>query len=348
MCLYPRLIKNRKYTPNKKNGGQAPPVFDERTRYVPVGCQNCIECRKKKSREWQVRLTEDIKKNKNGKFITLTFSNEAIKEIYEEVQKEAQKNKCQVPQGYDMDNATATMAVRRWLERHRKKYGKTIRHWLVTELGHNGTENIHLHGIIWSDKPLDEIESIWGYGWMWKGKTVNGKITNYVNAQTINYIVKYVTKVDERHKTYKGIILTSPGIGGNYTERTDSKRNEYKEENTNEAYRLGNGQKTALPIYYRNKIYSDEEREKLWLEKLNKEERYVLGVKVDVSQGSEEYDKAVKYAREKNKKLGYGDNEKNYEQEQYERDRRILMQKTRIEKADKRSKKPPAAPTGGG
>jgi hypothetical protein len=30
MCLYPRLIKNRKYIKNKKNGGNIPPVKDER------------------------------------------------------------------------------------------------------------------------------------------------------------------------------------------------------------------------------------------------------------------------------------------------------------------------------
>ena len=30
MCLYPTLIKNPKYKPNKKNGGQVPPVLDKR------------------------------------------------------------------------------------------------------------------------------------------------------------------------------------------------------------------------------------------------------------------------------------------------------------------------------
>ena len=30
MCLYPKLIKNRKYIANKKNGGNIPPVSDLR------------------------------------------------------------------------------------------------------------------------------------------------------------------------------------------------------------------------------------------------------------------------------------------------------------------------------
>ena len=86
MCLYPKLIQNKKYTPNRKNGGIvnyegfANGTLDKRVLAVPIGCGNCIECRKQKANEWRVRLLEDVKKHKNGKFITLTFSNEKIKE----------------------------------------------------------------------------------------------------------------------------------------------------------------------------------------------------------------------------------------------------------------------------
>ena len=45
---------------NKKNGGQVPPVSDSRVLLVPVGCGKCIECRKQKSRNWQIRLKADI------------------------------------------------------------------------------------------------------------------------------------------------------------------------------------------------------------------------------------------------------------------------------------------------
>ena len=48
MCLYPRLIKNPKYKPNKKNGGQVPPILDSRVLAVPIGCGKCLECKKQK------------------------------------------------------------------------------------------------------------------------------------------------------------------------------------------------------------------------------------------------------------------------------------------------------------
>ena len=152
MCLYPKLIKNRKYIANKKNGGVIPVITDNRVVYVPVGCGKCMECTKKKSREWQVRLLEDIRHNKNGKFVTLTLSNEAYRELNSAINN--------VATGYDRDNEIIKLGVRRFLERWRKKYKKSLRHWFVSELGHNGTENIHIHGIVWTDIDSEEVNNI--------------------------------------------------------------------------------------------------------------------------------------------------------------------------------------------
>ena len=93
MCYYSQLIKNPKYTPTKKNGGVVPYMEDKRVAVVPIGRGECKECRKAKQREWQVRLKEDIKHNTNGKFITLTFSNEWIAKITREVTKKTTKIK---------------------------------------------------------------------------------------------------------------------------------------------------------------------------------------------------------------------------------------------------------------
>ena len=131
MCLFPKLILNKRFRANKKNGGNVPPLKDVRTLYVPVGCGKCMECMKKKAREWQIRLSEDIKENKNGQFITLTFSEDSLNKLKLETEK-------------GEDNEVATLGVRRFLERWRKKYKKSVKHWLITELGHENTERIHL------------------------------------------------------------------------------------------------------------------------------------------------------------------------------------------------------------
>jgi hypothetical protein len=158
MCLYPRLIRNRKYTPNKKNGGIVPEVKDKRVLSVPVGCGKCMECRKQKSRQWQVRLQEDIRVNKNAKFVTFTFSERELQKLDNEIKGLS---------GYDRDNEICRLAVRRFTERWRKKYKKTIRHWLVTELGSQNTERVHMHGLLWTDETNGVIEEKWQYGKIW-------------------------------------------------------------------------------------------------------------------------------------------------------------------------------------
>lgn len=295
MCLYPRLINNPRYKENQKNGGIIPPINDIRTTVIPIGCNNCIECRKQKARDWQVRLQEEIKTNKGGKFITLTFNTKSLNDIGKNINLT----------GYNKDNAIATRAVRLFLERWRKEHKISLRHWLITELGHQNTEHVHLHGIIWFKHPQDilKLETIWKYGWVWRGQPIitnKNEIIgyrNYVNNTTVNYITKYVYKTDIDHKEFKSIILTSSGIGGNYI---NAKFNKYNGEETQEYYKTNTGNKISLPIYYRNKIYTEDQREKLWIQKLNKEVRYINGNKIDIKKTIQNISRPTKI-RKRNK-----------------------------------------------
>lgn len=330
MCLYNTIHTNPKYKANKKNGGVIPHLNDERVIKVAIGCGNCIECRNQKSNEWKVRLLEDIKTNTTGKFITLTYNTDELRKLIHEIPKTIE--------GYDLDNAIATLSVRRWLERYRKEHKKSLRHWLITELGHGRTEHMHMHGIIWTKtnnwpEELKNIEKHWKYGFIWKGKMNKGRLTNYVNESTIAYMSKYVTKIDFYHKYYKPIILTSDGIGKNYTETHDAKNNKYNGTDTKEYYRTREGYKMAMPIYWRNKLYSDEEREKLWLYKLDKNERYVLKQKIDMNKNEWEYERAVEEARKINKEMGYGKKlttKEEYERKEYMNELRTLKLMGRI------------------
>lgn len=323
MCLYPKLIKNPKYKSTKKNGGIIPQLPDNRIKYVPIGCQRCIECRNQKAKAWQVRLLEDIKTNTSGYFITLTFSNQQLQYIIEGKDTNGKQiTKPLTTEGYALDNEIATIATRRFLERWRKEYKKSLRHWLVTELGHEGTENIHIHGIIWTTQPQEIITSLWAYGHTFVG--------TYLNQSTVNYIIKYITKQDEQHKTYQSIILTSPGIGNNYTKTLNAKSNKFNNIRTQETYRTTSGHKISLPIYWRNKIYTDQQREQLWIYKLDKQLRWIMGEKISIKNNYEEYNKTLKYYQKKNERLGYGTDEIPWDQRQYEEQRRQLMNEKRL------------------
>lgn len=309
MCLYPRILKNKKYTVTIKNKGNIPDMKDERTKYIAVGCNRCIECTKRRANNWKVRLYEEIQQNKNGKFVTLTFNNESLKKFEEEFKNTPRES---------IDNEIATRAVRLFLERYRKQYKVSLRHWLITELGHKNTERLHIHGIIFIDDPK-EIEKYWQYGWTYIGE--------YVNEKTINYISKYVTKQDEKHKWFSGKILASSGIGNNYTNKPQSKNNKFNGNETKEIYITRQGKKTALPMYYRNKLYSEEERELLWINKLNENIRYVCGEKIDVStkEGEILFEKCQKIYQRKNTELGYG--KITWDQYKYKKDLKKLNKK---------------------
>lgn len=292
MCLYPRIIENQKYKPNSKNGGYPPECKDDRVKAVAVGCGQCVECRKQKAREWQVRINEEIRTDGRGKFMTMTFNDEAFAELDPNNEMEA--------------NEFAALAIELFRKRWYKKYREGIKHWLVTELGHGkhspdhkSTERLHLHGFIWTDKTCAEIEERWKYGWIDEGE--------YVNEKSVGYCVKYVSKVDEAHPKFVSRVFASKGIGKGFFERSDAKLNKFRGTETREYYKTPSGIKLALPRYYRNKLYTEEQREQLWINLLDKKIRYVRGEKIDIStpEGEEEYFKAIKYRQAENVALGY-------------------------------------------
>lgn len=309
MCLYPKLIRNKKYYPTKKNGFNPPPIKDLRVGLVPVACGKCIECMKQKAREWQVRICEEEKKWKNKYCYTLTFSCEELERLCKETHlKES--------------NAVATKAVRRFLERWRKIHKKSLQHWFVTELGHDNTERIHLHGIIFSNEDIKEetLYSFWKYGHV--------RLGHWYGLRTINYLIKYVHKVDNDHKNFVPVVLCSKGIGDNYTQRYLIQQiHKFDGPNTIEYYRLPNGAKVNLPIYYRNKLWTEDQREQLWVYRIEKAVRYVMGNRIDnidTIEGEQLYNKILKVAQETNKLLGFGDDSKEWQKKDYNVTLRML------------------------
>lgn len=275
MCLYTKYITNPKYLPNKKNNYNPPACKDRRLLYVPIKCGKCMECRKQNQSQWVVRLSEEIRKNPEALFVTLTFNEESYKELAAITKNE---------------NEMCRIALRKMLENYRVQNKHTIRHWVATELGDDG--RIHMHGIFWTDRKV--IEKYWKYGFIFIG--------TWVNEQTIFYITKYIMKVSTVDKNFTPKILCSKGIGANYLNRYDVHNNRYKEKRTDESYRLRDGRKISLPDYYKRKIYSEKEREKLWIEKQERGYRYIMGEKVNVD-NEQEYFSLLNFYREKAKRI---------------------------------------------
>ena len=69
------------------------------------------------------------------------------------------------------------------------------------------------------------------------GTTKIPQQTTKAKEKTINYITKYMTKIDEDHPKFIGKVLCSKGIGAGYTKRPDAAKHKYKKGETIETYR---------------------------------------------------------------------------------------------------------------
>ena len=83
--------------------------------------------------------------------------------------------------------------------------------------------------------------------------------------------------------------MCSKGIGSGFFKRR-KKSLEYKKE----YYRARNGAKIALPEYYRRNLFTDEEKEEIWIKNQEKGYRYIMGEKVS-TESEEEYNNIITY-----------------------------------------------------
>lgn len=308
MCVTNRqVLKNKAYTPTKKNGYTIPgKPKDERQLYIKgCSCGWCYECRNKNANQWRVRLKEEVKANqfKNMIFATFTFSEEEYSKLAKEVRGDEVEKYGDI--AGDIDNEVAAKAIRYWSEGIRHKHGKQPRRWLVTERGGNETERVHIHGVIFTDLNNDTILKSWKFGIADDGRSTGRQ--GWVNEQTINYITKYVFKTDSKHIDFKGRIFASAGIGKAYLEDDLNRyRHRYQGEKTNTTYTDSQGYTCGLPKYYRDRLYTEEERRKLWTIQLDKNENKITIDGVEYNEkDNKTINQAIKNNEIKNIELGF-------------------------------------------
>ena len=97
---------------------------------------------------------------------------------------------------------------------YKQKEKKSIRHWIITELGGGHSKRIHMHGFIWTDEE-DSLE-YWRNGYTYEGE--------YMSVKAITYTTKYMMKVNPREPEYVPKILSSAGTGKDWVCSVNAKR----------------------------------------------------------------------------------------------------------------------------
>ncbi|MBR4870609.1 MAG: hypothetical protein IKU96_00395 [Alistipes sp.] len=210
--------------------------------YLDVPCGVCYHCRKTYKTQWNLRLQHHFRylskeQQANSYFVTLTFSNEHL------------PNQCP-------SKADVAPLIRKFLERIRKKYKRSVVHWIVSEYG-DVTHRYHLHGILFDVPfPIHELSTFWKYGYVSYRK---------LNAKRITYVTTYVNKQLKgliEDKRYRQHVFCSPKIGLEFTK--DSLNITYaRQHDTIVPFIFHNRRPFAMPRYYRSKIFSEDELETL-------------------------------------------------------------------------------------
>ena len=122
-------------------------------------------------------------------------------------------------------------------------------------------------------------------------------------------------------------------VRGNVYRRLLSKNNKYKENGeTNTTYRFRNGSKIQLPSYYKNKLYTEEERDKLWTKLLDDDIYYICNSKYNGKDEEERQRLLAQHREEKWKlqKIDWDELEKNKKNKNLKRYNKIKSKKDKI------------------
>lgn len=246
-CLNPiSVIDNRDYEIENN--------FDKRI-YLP--CGKCEACRNADSRQWRIRLKEEFYNSENAFFLTLTYDDSTLP--YKVCTDYYGKSKY-VPVVNKRDIQLFIKKLRFRFEEYYKKRGLSLKYFLVSEYGPTNFRP-HYHCILFNLPVLSsipqvnivqitkEIQKIWNNGFIKLDKCNENRIgycTKYMSCETI--IPEYLPKPFR---------LISKGIGKVYL--TKSERILWHKKDLNNYYPDGNF-KCKLPRYYKDKIFSEDEK----------------------------------------------------------------------------------------
>lgn len=230
-----------------------------------VNCGKCAFCLTKRSRDWSIRLREQLRIAKTAYFITLTYDEDNVfklkwghldaKEEYEfneaiSLDDFASMNPKLGKNDLSIFIRELRRLTKKWVEdpRHDKIMSylsnkpylegfklNSIKFYGVGEYGET-TKRPHWHIIIFNVPNIELAQKAWNKGFIKVGT---------VTDASIGYTLKYLVTDSP------SIVRCSKHLGINYLERARYNINNSSSVN----YRFDEGQKAPLPRYYKEKLF---------------------------------------------------------------------------------------------
>lgn len=209
--------------------------------YKSIPCSNCPVCKKRRANAWAFRLMQEEKRSISASFLTFTYAPEHLT---------------------GTDNGLLNLSkedMQNFMKRLRIAHGNMttpIKYYVCGEYG-GETDRPHYHMLLYN-ADIRKIQPAWD-----RGDIYYGDASGASTAYTLKYISKPgripMFEGDDRQPEFS---LMSKGLGSGYL--TPQMVAWHKDNLENRLYlNLLDGKKIAMPRYYKDKIYNDQERKKI-------------------------------------------------------------------------------------
>lgn len=217
-------------------------VKDERGYPFPVPCGKCQPCFARRVSGWSKRLMEEEKDAILSWFVTLTYDNDHVP---------LTKNGFMTLVKKDVQDFMKRL-------RYYSPKGVKIKYYAAGEYG-SDTMRPHYHIILFNAQP-DHIDR----AWCENGQTIGNVYYGNVQEASVGYTLKYISKkgkipMHKRDDRQPEFSLSSTKLGAKYIDRMGKW---HEEDIMNRMYcNIEDGKKIAMPRYYKDKLYTKEQRE---------------------------------------------------------------------------------------
>nr|QJB21634.1 MAG: replication initiator protein [Microvirus sp.] len=211
---------------------------------VTVPCGKCMACLQSKRNQWAYRLNNELKHAQNAFFITLTYDDDHL------------------PQGGSLDKRALQLFLKRLRHDllpvgtslpHLSQSVLKLKYYIVGEYG-TKSERPHYHCLLFNLHSEIKIDKLLLKHWTY-GQHHIGKVSSASISYTAKYVINKNYEVQFKEPCF-ALISSKPGIGSNYL----STHGMYHKKNKI-FYGQTQGQKVALPRYYKDRIFNRREIE---------------------------------------------------------------------------------------
>lgn len=236
---------------------------------IPVGCGKCVYCKKRRVSSWVFRLLQEELISSSSYFVTLTYEDRHL------------------PRTKSNYATLDKTDFQKFMKRLRKINTRKIRYYAVGEYGTKHWRP-HYHAIMFNIDDIDYLQKAWQA--VEPNTDIKSQIGDIhvgnVTSNSIAYTAKYIDKekkvpTHKRDDRQREFSLMSNGLGANYL--TPQIIKWHKADLKRMYCVLPDGIKVAMPKYYRDRIFSQEEKDKqrVFLEQLEKKENKELREQFD-------------------------------------------------------------------